>query len=241
MSSINSGSFVFALKLQNLLSTKDKNLVVSPFSLTSALAMTLYGTRGNSGAQLSKVLFGHQIDVNEYKSMVKEFQSLIDKSLKSNSKILSFANFIYSHKEYPVLPDFSQTIEKYFSAKSQQLDFINSNAEAIKTINEDISRATNGKIPTLLESIETNTKMILANALYLKGLWKSQFSCDNTHLRKFTTNSGQEVEVEMMFQSAKFPFVDSDQLNCKAIELGYKESNTVMIVLLPNEDYSVEQ
>jgi serpin B len=241
MSSINSGSFEFALKLQNLLSTNDKNLVVSPFSLTSALAMTLYGTRGNSGAELSRVLFGHQIDVNNYKSMVKEFQSLIDKSLKSNSKILSSANFIYNHKEYPVLPDFSQTIKKYFSAKSQQLDFINSNAKAIKTINEDISRATNGKIPTLLESIDKKTKMILANAIYFKGLWESQFDCVDTNLCKFTTNSGQEVEVKMMFQSNTFPFVDSDQLNCKAIELGYKESNTVMIVLLPNEDYSVEQ
>ncbi len=76
---------------------------------------------------------------------------------------------------------------------------------------------------------------------YFKGLWKSQFSYDNTHLRKFTTNFGQEIEVEMMFKTDKFPFVDSDQLNCKAIELGYKESNTVMIVLLPNENNSVKQ
>jgi serpin B len=44
-----------------------------------------------------------------------------------------------------------------------------------------------------------------------------------------------------MFKTDKFPFVDSDQLNCKAIELGYKESNTVMIVLLPNENNSVKQ
>jgi hypothetical protein len=67
--------------------------------------MTLYGTKGNSGAELSKVLFDHQIDVNNYKSiksMIEEFQSIIDKSVKSNSKVLSSANFIYSHKEYLV-------------------------------------------------------------------------------------------------------------------------------------------
>jgi serine protease inhibitor len=45
----------------------------------------------------------------------------------------------------------------------------------------------------------------------------------------------------MMFQSNEFQFAYSDQLNCEAIELGYKQSNTVMIVLLPNEDNSVEQ
>ncbi len=241
MSSTDWGSFEFALKLQNVLSSDDRNLVVSPFSLSCALAMTLYGSRGNSGAELSKVLFGHQIDVNNYQSMVQEFQSLIDKSLKSNSNVLSSANFIYSHKEYPILPDFSQTIEKYFSAKSQVLDFIYGNAEAIKTINEDISRATNGKIPTLFESIDTNTKMILANAVYFKGLWKSQFKSDLTQLDKFTTNSKQEVEVEMMFQNAKFPFAYSEQLNCKAIELGYEKSNIVMIVLLPDEDNSLKQ
>jgi serpin B len=241
MSSISSGSFEFALKLQNLLSSDDKNLVLSPFALTTALAITLYGTRGNSGAQLSNVLFGHQIDVKDYKSMVKKLQSLIDKTVKSNASVLSSANFIYSQKEYKVLPDFSQTVEKYFSSKSQQLDFINCNAEALKTINEDISRATNGKIPTLLESIDKNTKMILANAIYFKGLWNSQFKFNDTQLDKFATNSGQQIEVEMMFQSHKFPFVYSDQLNCKAIELGYKESNTVMIVLLPNEHNSVQQ
>jgi serine protease inhibitor len=66
------------------------------------------------------------------------------------------------------LSDFSQTIEKYFSAKSQQLDFINGNAEAIKIINEDISCATSGKIPTLLKSIDKNARIILANVIYFK-------------------------------------------------------------------------
>ncbi|CAM6031491.1 unnamed protein product, partial [Sphagnum compactum] len=118
------------------------------------------------------------------------------------------------------------------------LDFIDGNAEAIKTINEDISRATNGKIPTVLESIDEDTKMILANAVYFKGLWKSQFKSVFTKLKKFTTNSKQEVEVEMMFQSAYFPFAHSKQLNCKAIELGYEK---IMIVLLPDEHNSLKQ
>ncbi len=169
--------------------------------------MTLYGTRGNSGAELSKVLFGHQIDVKDYKPMVKKLQSIIEKSVKSNSSVLSSANFIYSHKEYPVLPDFSQTIEKYFSSKSQQLDFINGNAEAIKTINEDISRATNGKIPTLFESIDKDTRIILANALYFKGLWKSQFKWNNTKLHNFTTNSKQVVEVRLKIICKKVFFI----------------------------------
>jgi serpin B len=241
MSSIDSGSFEFALRIQNVLSSDDTNLLVSPFSLTSALAITLYGTRGNSGAQLSKVLFGHQIDVNDYQSIVQEFQSLTDKCLKSNSKVLSFANFIYTHKEYPILPDFSQTIDKYFCAKSQVLDFIDGNGEAIETINEDISRATNGKILTLFDSIDTKTKMILANAIYFKGLWKSQFKSVFTKPKKFTTNSKRKVEVEMMFQIAEFPFAYCEQLNCKAIELGYEKSNIVMIVLLPDEHNSLKR
>jgi serpin B len=239
MSSID--TFEFALRIQNVLSSDNTNLVVSPFSLTSALAITLYGTRGNSGAQLSKVLFGHQIDVNDYQSMVQEFQSLTDKCLEPNANVLSSANFIYNHKEYPILPDFSQTIDKYFSAKSQVLNFIDGNAEAIKTINEDISRATNGKIPTVLQSIDKKTKMILANAVYFKGLWKSQFESDFTKLDKFTTNSKQEVEVDMMFQRGEFPFAHSEQLNCKAIELGYEKSNIVMIVLLPDEHNSLKR
>ncbi len=83
--------------------------------------------------------------------------------------------------------------------------------------------------------------MILANAVYFKGLWKSQFKSDFTELDKFTTNSKQDVEVEMMFQSAEFPFAHSKQLNCKAIELGYDKSNIVMIVLLPDEHNSLKR
>jgi len=241
MSSIELGSLEFALGLHKILSSNDRNLVVSPFSLTSALAITLYGARANSGSELSKVLFGKIIDVNQYKSMVQEFQSLIDKSVNSNSKVLSSANFIYSHVNYPILPDFSQTIEKYFSAKSKQLDFVSGNKEAIDTINKDISEATNGKISTLFENIDSNTKMILANAVYFKGLWKSQFKTENTIVDKFKTASNQEVEVDMMFQNAKLPFAYSDQLKCRAIELGYESTNVVMIVLLPDEDSSLDQ
>lgn len=235
MSSIESGSLEFALNLQKSLAN-NQNLVVSPFSLSTALAMTLYGSRNNSAAELSKVLFGKSIDVKEYQPMVTEFQLLIEKSVKSNSQVLSSANFIYGHKNYPILQDFSETIKKYFSAKAQELDFISGNAEAIKTINKDISEATKGKIATLFDSIDVNTKLILANALYFKGFWKSQFQTNHTQLKKFKTCSNEEIDVQMMFQSAKFPFVYSEELEFKAIELSYDNSNVVMIVLLPNQN-----
>src|SRR5258708_6269220 len=163
MSIIESGSFEFALKLYKTLSSPQNNLVVSPFSLTSALSMTLYGARDKTGEELSKGLFGSAIAVDKYKSLAQEFNALIEKSVKSNSQVLATANFLYSHKGYPIEPEYQQTLEKYFLAKSQVLDLVDNPDIAINTINNDISDATKGKIKELISEIDPLTRLILTN------------------------------------------------------------------------------
>jgi serpin B len=240
MSYIENGSFDFALKLFECLSKEDQNLVLSPFSLTCALSMTLLGTRNNSCSQLSKTLFGKEIAVNEFDSMASQMELIIDKTLKLNSKVLQNANFIYSHLNFPILPEFRQKIEKQFNGQSRELDFISAQNDSIKTINNDISNATKGKIPKLIDILDSMTRIIIVNAIHFKGLWKSQFKTESTSVQKFTTSSG-EVEVEMMFQESKFPFGYSQQLKCKAIELKYETSNISMIVLLPDQNSSLKE
>jgi len=203
--------------------------------------MTLLGTRNNSCSQLSKTLFGKEIAVNEFDSMASQMELIIDKTLKLNSKVLQNANLIYSHLNFPILPEFRQKIEKQFNGQSRELDFISAQNDSIKTINNDVSNATKGKISQLIDSLDSMTRIIIVNAIYFKGLWKSQFKTEFTSVQKFTTSSREEVEVEMMFQERKFPFGYSQQLNCKAIELKYETSNISMIVLLPDENSSLKE
>ena len=241
MSTIESGSLEFGLKLDKLLSSDSQNVIFSPFSLSAALAMALMGAHNSSGEELSTVLFGKIIRTDEYQSLAKEYQILVERCLKSNAQVLSSANFLYSHKNYPILQNYKQMIELSFAGKSRELDFFSQNKESIAAINKDISDATKGKIPTLFEQLDGDTKLVLANALYFKGLWKSQFKKENTKNRKFTKNDKTEIEVQMMAQKSKFPFGYSEELKTFAIQLPYNESNVVMVILLPEETSSVAE
>ena len=120
------------------------------------------------------------------------------------------------------------------------MDFSNKSG-SIKVINSDINTATNGKIPELLDDLSDDTVVVLANALYFKGFWKNQFDKQHTRPEKFNTNSGQQIDVQMMYQSKKHPFGYSPHLKAKAIELNYENTNAVMIVLLPDTESSLKQ
>lgn len=241
LSDIESASLEFGLKLDKILSSKDKNLVFSPFSLSTALAMTLLGTRNKSGEELSSVLFGRTIKAEEHKALAQNYRTIVEKCLESNAQVLSSANFLYAHSKYRILDAFKRLIESSFGAKAREVDFETKNKEAIDAINSDISAATKGKIPNLFQQLDINTKLVLANALYFKGLWRSKFKTENTKDAKFKTNDKKEVDVKMMFQKTKLPFGYSEQLKCSAVELAYDKSNSALVILLPDEESSVAE
>ena len=238
MSSLESQEF--GIKLFKLLSNGE-NTVFSPFSLSTALSMVLMGIRSTTSYELSKSLFGKTVEENGLEPLAKLLNQTIDNCIKNNSKAMSCANFMYSDSKFEVLSQFKQLIEKYFSANIKELDFENQKQLSLDVINDDIKSATNGKINKLLEDIDDNTVVILANALYFKGLWKSQFAKENTKTDVFTNQRKQKISVEMMFQSKKHPFGYCQQLRAKAVELNYENTNAVMIILLPDEDYSLPQ
>ncbi|CAG2178567.1 unnamed protein product [Oppiella nova] len=113
--------------------------------------------------------------------------------------------------------------------------------KSVDVINEDIKSATNGKIDKILGEIESNTAMILANALYFKGLWKKQFKKERTQMDVFTTYDNKSLAVQMMYHNSKYPFGYSRQLNARAVELSYENSDTLMVVVLPEVNNSLKQ
>ena len=237
-SSIEKGSYEFALKLYKLLSSKDNNLIVSPFSVSNALAMVLYGARGNTSLEMSKVIFGKEISEDQHKSLAQLFNDLVNKNVKENSQVLNVGNFLYNHLEYEILADYKETLKNNFNAEAIELDFKSN--ESVKKINNDVSVATKGKITDLIDSIDPSTRLILVNAVYFKGLWKSQFKKYSTEKSRFNLSKGDHIEVEMMFQNKEFRFAYDDKLKFKALEMDYQDSNTSMLLLLPDEEIPIE-
>ena len=198
-SSIEKSLFEFSVQLYHKLSTNDKNLVFSPISLSTCLSMAFMGTRGKCAEELSIGLFAKHIKDNEYEAVAKELRELNDKCVKSNSNALNVSNLMFTQTEFTVLPQFQQLLQNYFQVMAKSLDF--KLQKSVDVINNDIKRATNGKIDKIVEEIESNTAMILANALYFKGLWKKQFKKERTQTDVFTTYDNKSLDVQMISRS----------------------------------------
>lgn len=214
MVDIEAGSFNFAFNLYKELkqNAPNTNLVVSPFSLSSALAMTLYGARGNTATDLGKTLFSApNFSEASVKSIVPAFERLVQKGVIDNSKVLNVANFLYAQKDYNIKEDFQKTLEKSFAATSKRLDF--SAPDSVTVVNDDIATATKGKIKNLLSGLDPMTRLILANAVYFKGTWKTKFNADKTKKERFNMeNNAGAVDVDMMFMKQKLQIGYSDEL-----------------------------
>lgn len=106
------------------------------------------------------------------------------------------------------------------------------------TINADVKEATKGLIEKILDSIPGDTKVILGNAVYFKGLWKLKFDKHNTEEMDFRRTDGSVVsKVPMMFAKEKFQYYEDEKL--KAVRLDYTNGSLSMLLLLPNEGITV--
>lgn len=211
------------------MSGKKKNFMVSPFSLSMALAMTWNGAANDTKTAMQKVLkMGGYSDeeVNGYYQKMKEALLKTDVSTK-----LAIANSIWTNKFVTIKPDFLATNKKYYASKTQAVDFTNPNT--VKHINQWAAGNTNDLIKEVIEATERDDLMYLLNAVYFKGIWTSQFEKKNTTKMPFTTFEGTKKEVDMMFQDAKFNYTADE--NIQLLQLPYGNQAFSMLLLLPQE------
>lgn len=138
---------------------------------------------------------------------------------------------------YPLKTNFLNTLKETFKAVAKVLDFVKANQQAVNTINADVKEATKGLIEQILDSIAPDTRVILGNAVYFKGLWKAQFDKNNTIDAEFHRTDGSVVRVPTMFEKAKFPFYEDEKL--KAVRLDYTSGSLSMLLLLPKDGNTV--
>lgn len=104
-------------------------------------------------------------------------------------------------------------------------------------MNDWIKKKTNNKIKNLIsaDSLDADTRMMLVNAIYFKGLWTYPFDPPyRPFKRPFYINEQDSVEVEFMFTKDPFKHGKFEHLDASAIEFPFKDSNISMLVILPN-------
>lgn len=225
------GNNTFAFDLYAAVTPEKGNLFLSPYSISSALAMTYAGARGQTAAQMKKTLHFDLADIklnSGFSELMKTFNAS-DKKYQ-----LSVANALWGQRGTKFYPDFVRTVKTSYDAGFQEVDYIHNTEQARQTINKWVEAKTNHKIVELIKPKILNelTRLVLTNAIYFKGRWESQFKPGQTEKEPFYAANGAKTKIPLMHQVGKFNYVETDQT--QILELPYQGGEVAMDILLPN-------
>jgi serine protease inhibitor len=230
----------FALDLFGRLN-KESNLFFSPASISTALAMTYTGARGQTAEQMAKALH-FQLDAKRlhpaFCALLWEMQS----QGTTGGCRLSIANALWGSKDTHFLPDFLQQVKDNYGAGLQQVDFVRSE-DARRTINAWVAQQTADKIKDLLQSgdITPETRLVLTNAIYFKGDWLHAFDANATRDEPFHLTPTKDMSAPMMHLTDHFGHFADEAKSFQLLEMAYKDSGLSMVVLLPAKMDGLEQ
>lgn len=231
------GNKKFAFELYSKLKDKDGNIFLSPYSVSSALAMTYGGAKNKTEKQMEKALCfpSEQKKVHDGFNKTDKLLELINE--KGNVTV-NVANSIWPAKNYKFLDDYVKLLKDKYEVVVSPQDFIKAAEEARININSWVEDKTNKKIVDLIGPgvLDELTKLVLVNAIYFKGDWEKQFKEENTQEVDFYAKKGTE-KVQLMSMKSKFKYAE-DNL-AQIIEIPYKGNELSMVVALPKSKDSL--
>jgi serpin B len=239
-----------AVDLHHQLATGNENLCVSPYSIESALAMTFTGADGETRTEMARVLHFPEDANNVPPSFAALQHSLEEMSAKTAELVkeskkfggpgepitLNIANRLFAQKSYDFRQDFLSLVKQNFGAAFEPLDFVTDASGATRHINQWVANQTHDRIRDLIPAGALNemTRLVLANALYLKVPWADPFSENETKPEPFHVHGGTPVDVPMMRKTDRqFGYAKRDGFT--AVSLPYVGSDLQFVVLLPDD------
>jgi len=226
------GNNAFAIDLYGQLRTQSGNLFFSPDSISTALAMTYAGARGDTATEMAKTLHFTLPPQRLHPAMGG---LLGDLNAPHDGYKLRMANALWAQQGYTFLDDFLKLTNSDYGAGFKQVDFKDATEAARLTINQWVEQQTDDKIKDLLQPgvLSSSTRLVLTNAIYFKGDWQTQFDKAQTRDEDFHLSAAQNVKAPMMHREGGFNYFDGGTF--QILEIPYKSAELSMIVLLPND------
>ena len=227
----------FALALHWALGPQRENLIYCPFSIRTALAMTYAGARGETANEMRVALRASIPEEGFHADWAATIRRLNPPS--GTSYELAIANSLWSQAGVPLLLSFTDVMARHYGAAAHAVDFRGDPDAAREAINEWVSACTNHRIPDLLNPPlpEPDTRLILVNAVYFKGLWERPFDRERTHEAPFFREDGTEVPAPLMHQVTKVGYKKGPDYQAVTIPyrgLSFRGPALAMLVLLPD-------
>lgn len=226
------GNTAFALDLYAQLKSQPGNLFFSPYSISTALAIAYAGARGDTAVQMARVLHFRDDQASVHSAFGLLQRQLAESGTRPGIE-LSVANVLWAQKGYPFLPEFLNVARTEYQANLNQADFETAADSAREEINRWVALKTKGKIQDILPpgSVDNKTSLVLANAIYFKGVWVNKFQKAWTKDKPFHLSHGAEVDAPLMYRQDEVGYMVDR--NFQAVELPYQGNALSMVILLP--------
>jgi serpin B len=225
----------FAADLYGQLRGEDTNLIVSPYSVAVALAMTRAGTEGKTAAELDAVLhLPVKEKINDRQAFREMTESVTTAPRGAKQKPeLAVANSLWLQQGYPWKKEFLAVGREDFHAGLFDVNFRSNPEGARGSINHWVEKETHNRIKDIVppSALSTQTRIVLANAIYFKARWAEAFKKEDTTPEDFTLADGKKVRAPLMFHQSTYRLWETD--NLQVLKLPYDGRATSMYVLLP--------
>ncbi|HEY8091488.1 MAG TPA: serpin family protein [Polyangiaceae bacterium] len=216
------------------------NLFFSPFSISSAMAMTYAGAGGTTASEIASGM-SFTLPPAQLHPAFDWLDLAIASRAPSDAPdgggtplAIHLANSLWGDKSVTFQQPFLDTLAIDYGAGVEQVDFTGNPAAAFDEVNQWVSTQTQGDVPQVLppNAIDGTTLFVIVNAIYMKASWQWPFDAQSTADRPFTPPSGTAEKVPAMEQPGDFAYAESAGA-WQIVELPYVGGKVAMDIVLP--------
>jgi serine protease inhibitor len=211
----------------------DENIMISPFSITSALSMTLNGASGETFEAMKKTL---RLDGKTLEQINDTYLKLMTEMVPVDERVvLEIANSVWVEKRLSVKQKFMDDVQNWYKAEAKGIDV--TDPDAVDIVNGWIEEKTHDRITDMLDYLDPDLAMLLINAVYFNGKWRYQFDKTDTKEESFYVTPTAPKSVPMMHQEENLKAAKDN--NLMIVEVPYGQGNYSMLIVLPDAGISV--
>jgi serpin B len=227
------GNTQFALDLYSRLRTKDGNLFFSPYSISTALAMTYAGARGETAREMADTLH-FTLDPQRLHPAFARLMHDVQGGGQARKAQVYVANALWGQQGFRFQPEFLKLTQERYGAGLREVDFRGAAEASRLAINSWVEEQTKNKIKDLLQQgiIKSNTRLVLTNAIHFKAAWQHSFPEHLTRDETFYA-AGKQGKVRMMHGSLRMGYAANDV--CQVVNIPYENGEMSMLVFLPKK------
>ncbi|XP_051006838.1 serpin A9 [Acomys russatus] len=223
--------FAFFLYQRLAQDSPGQNVIFSPVSISTSLAMLSLGARSATKTQILRSLgfnHTHALEPTIHLGFEQLVRSL---NARHRDRDLRMGSVLFIRKELQLQASFLDKVKRLYGTKVFSEDFSNT-VSAQARINRYVEKETKGKVVDVIQDLDSQAAMVLVNHIFFKANWTQPFSAANTNRSfPFLLSKGSTVRVPMMHQTELFAFGVDRELGCTVLQMDYKGDAMAFFVL----------